>query len=81
MDDSLDIVFASQSGETSVSVNNQPFHKYTVAPAEHDNSVHSDSGSDWDQFDDSGYHKNSMVLVTNIIMMQIVSLESDVWYI
>ena len=64
-DDSLDIVFASQSGETSVSVN-QPFHKYAVAPAELEGSEQADSTNEFEHLDDSGYHKNNMVLVCNI---------------
>lgn len=63
VDDSLDIVFAaSQSGETSVSVN-QPFHKYAMAPADLECSEQTDSASDVDQLDDSGYHRNSVKLV------------------
>ncbi|XP_067942857.1 eukaryotic translation initiation factor 2-alpha kinase 3-like [Watersipora subatra] len=60
-DDSLDIVFASHSGEISVPAN-QPFHKYAVAPAELDHDL-TESDSEWDHLEDSGYHKNRIVLV------------------
>lgn len=59
-EDSLDIVFASQSdaAEQPILVR-QPFHKYAVAP---DGALDSDQSSDneWEQIDDSGYRKNLM---------------------